>query len=142
MFNYVVAAERVPHAFAEWISLHSVSPIVFLLGVNVCFLLFGCFLDATTMLLVLVPLLIPTCNALGIDLVHFGVVIVLNMMIGLITPPYGMLLFVINGVTGISLREMIAELWPFLLMLIATLVFVSLNPQTVLWLPRQFGYSG
>ena len=94
------------------------------------------------MLLVLVPLLIPSCRALGIDLVHFGVVIVLNMMIGLITPPYGMLLFVINGVTGISLREMIVELWPFLLMLVVTLVFVTLNPQTVLWLPRQFGYVG
>lgn len=142
LFNYVVAAERVPQVFAEWVGMQSVSPIVFLLGVNLCFLLFGCFLDATTMLLVLVPLLIPSCRALGIDLVHFGVVIVLNMMIGLITPPYGMLLFVINGVTGISLREMIVELWPFLLMLVVTLVFVTLNPQTVLWLPRQFGYVG
>lgn len=142
LFNYVVAAERVPQAFAEWIGEQTVSPTVFLLGVNACFLLFGCFLDATTMLLVLVPMLIPTCAALGIDLIHFGVVIVVNMMIGLITPPYGMLLFVINGVTGISLREMIAELWPFLLVLIAALVIVTTNPQTVLWLPSQFGYVG
>jgi len=74
--------------------------------------------------------------------VHFGVVIVVNMMIGLITPPYGVLLFVINGLTGIPLRDMIRELWPFLLILVAALLLMVLVPETVLWLPRRFGYEG
>ncbi len=73
---------------------------------------------------------------------HFGVVAVVNCMIGLITPPYGILLFVINAVTGISLRAMIAEIWPFLGVLVLALVVMILVPEIVLWLPRQFGYPG
>ncbi|MCB1806390.1 MAG: TRAP transporter large permease subunit, partial [Candidatus Competibacteraceae bacterium] len=88
------------------------------------------------------PLFIPACRELGIDLVHFGVVAVVNCMIGLITPPYGILLFVINGVTGIPLRDMIREIWPFLGMLIIALLAMILLPDLVLWLPRQFGYAG
>ncbi len=95
------------------------SPIVFLLAVNLLLLVLGCVLDATTIILVIVPLFMPTCRELGIDLVHFGVVAVVNCMIGLITPPYGILLFVINAVTGIPLREIIAEIWPFLGVLVA-----------------------
>ena len=140
--NYIIAAEQIPNVLADWLAGADVSPLVFLLCVNVLFLLFGCLLDATTMLLVLVPLLLPTCERLGIDLVHFGVVIVVNIMIGLITPPYGVLLFVINGLTGIPLRDMIREIWPFLIILLVALVIMVLVPETVLWLPRQFGYLG
>jgi len=142
VFNYIVAAEQIPNVLAEWLAGTEVSPLVFLLAVNVLFLLFGCLLDATTMLLVLVPLLLPTCEQLGIDLVHFGVVIVVNIMIGLITPPYGVLLFVINGLTGIPLRDMIREIWAFLAILLVALVIMVLSPDLVLWLPRQFGYQG
>ncbi len=140
--NYVVAAEQVPARLAEWLAAQEVSPTAFLLLVAVAFLLAGCFLDATTMLLVLVPLVLPSLDRLGIDRVHFGVTITVNIMIGLITPPYGVLLFVINGLTGISLREMIAELWPFLLVLLGALLTMLLVPETVLWLPRRFGYGG
>jgi len=105
-------------------------------------LLLGCILDATVIILVIIPLFIPTCNALGIDLIHFGVLIVVNSMIGLITPPYGMLLFVINAVTGIQLKEIIREVWPFLGILIAALLVMTLVPEIVLWLPRYFGYQG
>ena len=119
-----------------------ISPIVFLLAVNVLILLLGCVLDATTIILVIVPLFIPTCKALGIDLVHFGVLVVVNSMIGLITPPYGILLFVINAVTGIPLREIISEIWAFLAVLIAALMLMMLLPDLVLWLPRLFGYNG
>ena len=142
VFNYVIAAERIPEVIAAWLGTKEVSPLVFLLLVNVLFLLVGCLLDATTMLLVLVPLLLPTCRALGVDLVHFGVVVVVNIMIGLITPPYGVLLFVINGITGIALREMIREIWPFLGILLLALLTMVLVPETVLWLPRRFGYGG
>ncbi len=141
VFNYVIAVERIPNELAAFIDSLALSPLAFLLSVNVLFLLFGCFLDATTMLLVLVPLLMPSVRQLGIDPVHFGVVIVVNMMIGLITPPYGVLLFVINGLTGIPLRDMVREIWPFMLVLVAALLVMVLVPETVLWLPRQFGYG-
>ncbi|HFA59699.1 MAG TPA: TRAP transporter large permease [Rhodospirillales bacterium] len=140
--NYVVAAEQVPAQLAAWLAGREISPTAFLLLVTLVFLLAGCFLDATTMLLVLVPLVLPSLDHLGIDRVHFGVTITVNIMIGLITPPYGVLLFVINGLTGISLRETIAELWPFLAVLLAALLVMLLVPETVLWLPRQFGYGG
>ena len=142
IFNYIIATERIPNVLAAWLAGMEISPLVFLLAVNVLFLLFGCLLDATTMLLVLVPLLLPTCEKLGIDLIHFGVVIVVNIMIGLITPPYGVLLFVINGLTGIPLKDMIREIWPFLFILVVALVTMVLVPETVLWLPRHFGYQG
>ena len=79
------------------------------LGVPSILLLLGCVLDATTIILVIIPLFLPTCRELGIDLVHFGVLVVVNSMIGLITPPYGILLFVINAVTGIQLKEMMQD---------------------------------
>ena len=142
VFNYIVAIERVPNELAAVMDGLDLHPIAFLLIVNLAFLLFGCFLDATTMLLVLVPLIMPSVRAAGIDPVHFGVVIVVNMMIGLITPPYGVLLFVINGLTGIPLRDIIRELWPFLLILLAALLLMVMVPETVLWLPRQLGYGG
>ena len=93
-------------------------------------------------ILVIVPLFIPTCEALGIDLVHFGVLVVVNSMIGLITPPYGMLLFVINAVTDIPLREIIGEIWAFLAVLIFALLIMIFSPNMVLWLPRLFGHQG
>ncbi len=93
-------------------------------------------------ILVIVPLFIPTCEALGIDLVHFGVLVVVNSMIGLITPPYGMLLFVINAVTDIPLREIIGEIWAFLAVLVFALLIMIFSPNMVLWLPRYFGYQG
>jgi len=142
VFNYAVATEQVPAALAAWLSGTEISPLVFLLTINVIFLLVGCLFDATTMLLILVPLILPMVRQLEIDLVHFGVVIVVNVMIGLITPPYGVLLFVINGLTGIPLKDMIREIWPFLGILIAALLVMVLVPDIVLWLPRQFGYQG
>lgn len=141
LFNYIVAAEQVPDALAGLLGDLDLSPLVFFLMLNLIFLLFGCFLDATTMLLVLVPLLMPSIRAVGIDPVHFGVVIVVNMMIGLITPPYGVLLFLINGVTGIPLGSIIREIWPFIGVLLLALLVMVLVPDVVLWLPRLFGYA-
>jgi tripartite ATP-independent transporter DctM subunit len=142
ILNYIVASENVPNLLAGALVGLDVSPLAFLIGVNVLLLLLGCVLDATTIILVIIPLFIPTCRELGIDLVHFGVVVVVNCMIGLITPPYGILLFVINAVTGIPLREIIAEIWLFLAALVAALAAMILFPGIVLWLPRVFGYVG
>lgn len=142
IFNYIVASENIPAQVANAMRGLDVSPLAFLLAVNVLFLILGCLLDASTIILVIIPLFIPTCKALGIDLVHFGVVAVVNCMIGLITPPYGVLLFVINATTGIPLRTIIAAIWPFIGVLIIALLIMILVPDTVLWLPRRFGYTG
>jgi tripartite ATP-independent transporter DctM subunit len=142
ILNFVVASENIPGMLADALVGLDVEPIIFLLGVNVLILLLGCVLDATTLILVIIPLFLPTCRELGIDLVHFGVVAVVNCMIGLITPPYGILLFVINAVTRIPLGEIIREVLPFLAVLIAALLVLIFVPGLVLWLPRMFGYLG
>jgi len=140
LFNYIVATEQIPNAIAAWLSGFDLHPTAFLLLVSVLFLAFGCFLDATTMMLVLVPIILPSMQAMGINLVHFGVVVVVNMMIGLVTPPYGVLLFVINGLTGIELAKIIREMWVFIGILLVSLLLMILVPDIVLWLPRALGY--
>ncbi|WP_265518657.1 TRAP transporter large permease [Nitratireductor luteus] len=142
IFNYIVANENIPGQMAGALVGLEMDPVLFLLSINVLFLLLGCFLDATTIILVIVPLFIPTCRLLGIDLIHFGVVAVVNMMIGLITPPYGILLFVINAVTGIPLGEIIRNVLPFFVVLVGALLILIFSPDMVLWLPRIFGYQG
>jgi TRAP-type transport system large permease protein len=140
ILNYIVASENIPDVVAKALVGLDVHPLLFLLCVNLLLLMLGCFLDASTIILVIIPLFIPTCRELGIDLVHFGVVAIINCMIGLITPPYGILLFVINAVTGIPLREIIAEIWLFCGVLIAALLVLILFPDITLMLPRLFGY--
>jgi tripartite ATP-independent transporter DctM subunit len=142
ILTYVVVKENIPQTLSALLAGAEISPIIFLLLINLLILLVGCILDATVIILVIVPLFIPTCEALGIDLVHFGVLVVVNSMIGLITPPYGMLLFVINAVTDIPLREIIGEIWSFLAVLIFALLIMIISPNLVLWLPRLFGYQG
>ena len=142
ILTYIVIQEEVPQAISTMFAGADIHPIVFMLLVNLLVLLLGCILDATVIILVIIPLFIPTCRELGIDLVHFGVLIVVNSMIGLITPPYGILLFVINAVTGIPLKEIIREIWAFLAILLAALLLMILVPDIVLWLPRLFGYQG
>ena len=142
ILNYVVASENIPGVLAAHLVGLDVDPLMFLLGVSLLFLLLGCVLDATTIILVIIPLFIPACRELGIDLVHFGVVSVVNCMIGLITPPYGILLFVITAVTRIPLSEIIREVWPFLGVLLLALLGMILWPGLILTLPRMFGYAG
>jgi tripartite ATP-independent transporter DctM subunit len=142
ILTYIVIQENVPQSISAMFAGADISPLMFILLVNLLVLLLGCILDATVIILVIIPLFIPTCRELGIDLVHFGVLIVVNSMLGLITPPYGILLFVINAVTGIPLKEIISEIWAFLAVLLAALLFMILVPDVVLWLPRLFGYQG
>ena len=135
ILTYVVVKENIPQTLSSLLAGAEISPIIFLLLINLLILLVGCILDATVIILVIVPLFIPTCEALGVDLVHFGVLVVVNSMIGLITPPYGMLLFVINAVTDIPLREIIGEIWAFLAVLIFALLIMIFSPNMVLWFP-------
>jgi len=141
MLNYAFTAEGVPQAMAAWVDSLQLSRLQFLFMVNALFLILGCFLDVSVLLLVFVPMLLPAAKMLGVDLVHFGVLVVLNMMIGLIHPPFGMLLFVTKALTGIPIGEMMKEGWPFLLLLIGLLVAITVFPQIVLWLPQTMGYG-
>jgi C4-dicarboxylate transporter, DctM subunit len=118
------------------------SPLMFLLAVNVILLVLGCLLEGSTILLVVVPIFIPTAKALGIDLVHFGVVVVVNIMIGLLTPPYGLLLFVLANMTKQPLGAIVREALPFILMSILVLAIIAVVPNSILWLPRLWGYKG
>ena len=142
ILNYIVASENIPKLLADQMVGMEITPMAFMLGVNVLLLLLGCILDATTIILVIIPLFVVSAKALGIDLVHFGVVVVVNCMIGLITPPYGVLLFVINGTTGIPLIEIIREITPFLIALLFALALLVFFPSLVLWMPMMFGYAG
>ncbi len=141
ILNFIVASENIPTLMANALVDLNIEPLTFLLLVNLLILLLGCVLDATTIILVIIPLFLPTCRELGIDLVHFGVVAVVNCMIGLITPPYGILLFVINAVTRIPLGEIIREIWPFLVVLILALISLIVFPGITLGLPRLLGYQ-
>ncbi len=140
ILNYAFTSEGVPQAMAQWVGGMQLTQLQFLLLVNVLFLALGCFLDVSVLLLVFVPMLLPAAKLLGVDLVHFGVLVVLNMMIGLIHPPFGMLLFVTKALTGIPIGDMMREGWPFLLMLLALLLAITVFPQIVLWLPHTMGY--
>ena len=140
MLQYAFTAEGVPQALALWVEQQHLQPVAFLFMVNALFLVLGCFLDVSVLLLVFVPMLLPAVGLLGIDKVHFGVLVVLNMMIGLIHPPFGMLLFVTKALTGIPIMDMVREGWLFLVMLLTLLVAMTLFPQIVLWLPVQMGY--
>ena len=141
MLNYAFTAEGVPQAMAAWVDNLHLSRLQFLFMVNALFLVLGCFLDVSVLLLVFVPMLLPAAKLLGVDLVHFGVLVVLNMMIGLIHPPFGMLLFVIKALTGIPIGDMMREGWLFLVMLLSLLVAITVFPEIVLWLPQTMGYG-
>ena len=140
LINYVVAAEQIPNEIGAWIQTLHVSRFGFLLLINVMFLVLGCFLDTLLMLLVIVPIAMPTIRLLGIDPVHFGVTTIVNLMIGMITPPYSELLFVVTGITGIPLTSMYRYIWPFIIALVIALFAMLAVPDIVLWLPEKFGY--
>ena len=141
--NYIAAKEQVSVAIANAITGMTSNPLVFLFIVNIAILILGMFIDTSVIQSVFVPLMIPIATSLGVDLLHFGLVCILNMMIGLTTPPFGMLLFITSGVSGTPLKKIIKEiLWPLLVMLIV-LAIVTYIPDVVLFLPRVFmGYGG
>lgn len=141
VFNYVVTVENIPRTISAILISWDLDAITFLIIVNIILLVLGCVLEGTTILLVIVPVLIPTAQALGIDMVHFGVVAVVNIMLGLITPPYGLLLFIMTRISGSPMRAIIGDVMPFLWVLIGALMLFTFVPETVLWLPKMFGYG-
>lgn len=135
-FSFIVAYEDVPQVIASQMLGLTTNPYVLLLIINVVFLIFGMFIDTTTKTVVFIPMVLPLIQELGISFVHFGVVIVLNMMIGLSTPPFGMLLFIVSGISGTPLMDVIKETLPMLVVLIIVLLLITFFPQLVLFLPN------
>ena len=142
VFNYVITVENIPKTLALMMQGYDLSPFTFLLLANVILLLLGCFLEGTTILLIIIPVLLPTAKALGVDPVHFGVVAVVNIMIGLITPPYGLLLFMMAKIANVSLKDLVRDVMPFLGAMLAALTLITFVPAIVLFLPRLLGYQG
>jgi tripartite ATP-independent transporter DctM subunit len=139
VFNFAVANENVPQLIQGTLLSWHLSATAFLLCVNLLMLVLAIFLDEVTILLVIVPLLIPIAQGLGIDLIHFGIVVVLNMMVGLTLPPHGLLLFVMSGLTGTPLSEIFKEIPPFILAMLVVVMAVTFFPQIALWLPTSAG---
>jgi C4-dicarboxylate transporter DctM subunit len=139
VFNYAVADEGVPQLIQSTLLQWNLSPTAFLLCVDLLMLLLAVVLDEVTILLVIVPLLVPIAQGLNINLIHFGIVVVLNMMVGLTLPPHGLLLFVMSGLTRTPLAEIFREMPPFILAMLAIVIAVTLLPEIALWLPRMAG---
>ncbi len=138
--NYAIANEGLGAALVRWISSMELTQLQFMLLVNAILLVLGCFLDGSVILLVVIPLLLPSVKALGIDLNYFGVVVVINFMIGLISPPYGLVLFVLSSLTGAPLQKVFVAILPFVASLIMLLLLLVIFPQIILFLPHMFGY--
>ncbi|MBK0394552.1 TRAP transporter large permease [Ramlibacter algicola] len=138
IFGWMLTATGVTAAISEWVLAFTQNPWVFLLLANMLMLFVGCFLEPTAAITILVPILVPICQKLGIDLVHFGLVMVLNLMIGLLHPPMGMVLFVLARVAKLSVERTTIAILPWLVPLLLSLGVITYFPQLVLWLPKQF----
>jgi tripartite ATP-independent transporter DctM subunit len=139
-FSFIVAREHIPDAIAAFMLGITENKYMLLLVINVFFLLLGMFIDTSTITVVFIPMVLPLVVSLGIDLVHFGVVVVLNMMIGLSTPPMGMLLFIVSGISGCPLGKIIKQAIPMVIVMIAVLLLITYVPDLVLFIPRAFGF--
>jgi TRAP-type C4-dicarboxylate transport system permease large subunit len=138
IFGWMLTATGVTAAIAEWVLNFTKEPWVFLLLANLLMLFVGCFLETTAAITILVPILVPICQLLGIDLVHFGLVMVLNLMIGLLHPPMGMVLFVLARIANLSVERTTIAILPWLVSLLASLAVITYFPQVSLWLPKMF----
>ena len=138
IFGWMLTATGVTSAISEWVLGFTQTPWMFLLLANLLMLFVGCFLEPTAAITILVPILVPICQKLGIDLVHFGLVMVLNLMIGLLHPPMGMVLFVLARVARLSVEATTRAILPWLFPLLGSLIVITYVPSLVLWLPKQF----
>jgi TRAP-type C4-dicarboxylate transport system permease large subunit len=136
IFGWMLTATGVTTAISSWVLGFTKDPMVFLLLANLLMLFVGCFLEPVAAITILVPILVPICQQLGIDLVHFGLVMVLNLMIGLLHPPMGMVLFVLARVAQLSVEKTTMAILPWLVPLLGSLVVITYVPSVVLWLPK------
>lgn len=141
-FAWIVTVERVPQMITAWILGVTQSPWVFLIFANILMLVVGMFIDATPAMITFTPILFPIAQKLGIDPVHFGVVMVTNLGVGFVSPPVGSCLFVASAIGGVRIDQVIKPLLPFVAMMLAALVLITYWPDLTLFIPRLLGYKG
>uniref|UniRef100_UPI0015825408 TRAP transporter large permease subunit n=1 Tax=Vogesella oryzae TaxID=1735285 RepID=UPI0015825408 len=139
LFSFLMTSEGIPQAMASWLIDAGLGPVSFLLAVNVILLLAGNVMEPSSIVLIFAPILFPVATALGIDPVHFGILIVVNMEVGMCHPPVGLNLYVASGITKMGITELTVAVWPWLLTMLAFLVLVTYVPAISLWLPRTLG---
>ncbi|HDJ24370.1 MAG: hypothetical protein B5M54_05050 [Candidatus Aminicenantes bacterium 4484_214] len=140
LLSFVLTFQRVPHLIAEFIAQHASNWMIFVLFVNIVFLILGMLMDALPAIIVLMPIIVPLGVSLGMDPIHIGVLVEANVGLGMITPPVGVCLFVACGISNIAIEKTIPRLLPFLLVLLTMVILISLIPQISLFLPRLLGY--
>jgi len=139
-YGWVLARSGLTYQFADWITQVTTSPIVFLLIINVFFLLVGCFLEAIAAIMIFGPILYGPAISIGVDPLQFGVIMVLNLMIGLLTPPFGIVLFIVQDMAKISFQKMVKAVLPYFIPLLGVLLLMTVFPQIVTWLPNVFNW--
>lgn len=136
IFGWILAIEQIPQVFARQLLSLSTDPLALLLIVNVLLLVVGMFLDSTTATLLVIPIIAAPLHAAGVDPVHLGIVAIFNLMIGLVTPPMGLALFLMSDIANVSMRKILTELIPFYIPLGGTLLIITVFPEVSLWLPK------
>jgi C4-dicarboxylate transporter DctM subunit len=139
LFSFIMTNENIPQALADWMLGNGLGMITFLLAVNVILLLAGNFMEPSSIVLIFAPILFPVAVALGIHPVHFGILMVVNMEVGMCHPPVGLNLYVASGITKMGITELTVAVWPWLLSMLGFLVVVTYWPGLSLWLPQQLG---
>ena len=139
LFSFIMTNENIPQALADWMLGNGLGVITFLLAVNIILLLAGNFMEPSSIVLIFAPILFPVAVALGIHPVHFGILMVVNMEVGMCHPPVGLNLYVASGITKMGITELTVAVWPWLLSMLGFLVVVTYWPDLSLWLPRQLG---
>jgi C4-dicarboxylate transporter DctM subunit len=136
LFSFIMTNENIPQALADWMLGHGLGMIAFLLAVNIILLLAGNFMEPSSIVLIFAPILFPVAMKLGIDPVHFGILMVVNMEVGMCHPPVGLNLYVASGITKMGITELTVAVWPWLLSMLAFLVVVTYVPIMSTWLPK------
>ncbi|WP_300435743.1 TRAP transporter large permease subunit [Zoogloea sp.] len=139
LFSFIMTNENIPQALAEWMLGNGLGVIAFLLAVNVLLLLAGNFMEPSSIVLIFAPILFPVAMKLGIDPVHFGIIMVVNMEVGMCHPPVGLNLYVASGITKMGITELTVAVWPWLLSMLVFLGLVTYWPGLSLWFPRMLG---
>jgi C4-dicarboxylate transporter DctM subunit len=139
LFSFIMANENIPQALADWMLGNGLGMITFLLAVNVMLLLAGNFMEPSSIVLIFAPILFPVAMKLGIDPVHFGIIMVVNMEVGMCHPPVGLNLYVASGITKMGITELTVAVWPWLLAMLCFLGVVTYWPGLSLWFPRMLG---
>lgn len=139
MFSFILTNEQIPQTLADWMLAQGMGPIIFLLVVNILLLLAGNFMEPSSIVLIFAPILFPMAMKLGIDPIHFGIIMVVNMEVGMCHPPVGLNLYVASGITKMGITELTIAVWPWLLSMLAFLVLVTYVPAISLWFPKLLG---